>query len=66
MVRFTFEKTKCPLSTLWSILEDYSGGAETSASDRMVIDIKNVSLRKMSMEEIFAAMVDAAKKKSRE
>ena len=81
LVRFTFEKTKCPLSVLWSVVTEWNtfntlvllpgeaGGEGTmTAVDRVTsitksksIRIKSLSLRKMNMEEIFAAMVDAAR-----
>jgi ABC-type multidrug transport system ATPase subunit len=59
-VRFTIEKTKCPLSVMWSILAEWKSEAWESPN----ICITSFSLRKMSIEEIFAAMVDAAKKTS--
>lgn len=57
-VRFTFEKSKCPLSVVWSVLAEW----KTEAWEPQVTMLSSMSLRKMSIEEIFAAMVDAAKK----
>jgi ABC-2 type transport system ATP-binding protein len=73
LVRFTFEKTKCPLSVMWNVLTEWNtqchtpqqqtqSHTQTQTQIQTPSLIRSMSLRKMSMEEIFAAMVDSAKK----
>lgn len=60
LIRFTFEKTKCPFSMAWTVLENMAADDDNNDAG-MDCPLKTFSFRKMSMEEIFAAMMDATR-----